>query len=70
MHTVDYRRGLGLQCLCRRDIGRDHEIFDYSVRVDPFAHSDLGNLPLVIKHNAALWQFKFQRIARMPRLFQ
>ena len=61
--AIDHGRGLVFQCLCRRDIGGDHEILDHPMRVEPFANGDFGNLALIVEHDPPFGQFEFERIA-------
>ena len=51
--AVDHRRGLAFERLGRRDIGRDHEILDHPVRIEPFADRDFGDTALVVEDHPA-----------------
>ena len=70
VHPVDHRGDLAFQRLGRSDIGGNHEILDHAVSIKPFAHRDLGDPALLIKHDSALGQFQFQRIPAFPCRFQ
>ncbi len=61
--AVDDRRGLAFERFRRGDIGRDHEILDHAVGIEPFADRDLGDLAVLVEHHAALGQFQLQRVA-------
>ena len=65
--AVDHRRGLGLQCLGRGDVGGDHEVLDHAVRVEPLAHADLGDLALVVEPHLAFGQLELERVAGRAR---
>ncbi len=56
VHAIHDRAGLAFERLGRRDIGRDHEILDHTVRVEAFAHGDFGNAALLVEHHPAFWQ--------------
>ena len=67
MDPVDHRRDLGFERFGGGDIGRDHEIFDHAVRIEPFAQRNLADFAVFAQHHAALGQFEFKRIAVLAR---
>ena len=54
--AIDDGRGLGFKRLGGGDIGGDHEILDHPVSVEPFAHDDGVDAPLLVQHDAAFGQ--------------
>ncbi len=67
MDAIDHRVGLAFERLGRGDVGGDHEILDHAVRVEPLAQGDLGDLAVLVEHDAALGQIELERVARLAR---
>ena len=70
MDTINKRRFLAFQRLCRGHIGGNHEILDHLMRIEMGAHSNADHPALIIKRDPPFGHINAKWIATVACLFE